>query len=214
MKILSIDFDWVMEPFIQAYNHYCKTSKSGPDETWEHIKEAIPAFQSSIPLEMDYKKYADLYFFLRGVCSNNPKAYIYLGSGHNEIVPIIREVHQRLGGTLEIVNIDHHHDRGYKLTDEEEFKNRAYDCTNWLYYLTKYYQIDKCTWVRNKNSEIELYHDLPADQEYITLTELKDLDMNESYDLIFICSSYDWVPLKYRPLFYILTENPGKATLQ
>ena len=35
-----------------------------------------------------------------------------------------------------------------------------------------------------------------------------------SYDLIFICSSYDWVPLKYRPLFYILTENPGKATLQ
>lgn len=214
MKILSIDFDWVMEPFIQAYNQFSRTSSSGPDETWEYITTEIPALQHSMPFEMDYGKYADLYFFLRAICSNNPKSYIYIGQSHSEIVPIIKEVHQRLGGTLDIINIDHHHDRGYKTTDEQEFRDRPYDCTNWLYYLTKYYQVDKCVWVRNKNSEMNLFHDLPANHEYITLTELKDLDINEHYDLIFICASWDWVPLKYRPLFHIFVENPGKVELQ
>ena len=215
MRILSIDFDWVMEPFIQAYNHYVRTSKSGPDNTWNHIKQMIPALESSFSFEMDYEKYAELYFFIRAVCSNNRKAYIFIGEGHNEIIPIINEVYQRIGGgPLEIVNIDHHHDKGYKCTDEEEFKERPYDCTNWMHYLMKYYQVDKYTWVRNKNSEMEIYHDLPANHEYITLTELKDLNANDHYDLIFICTSYDWVPLKYRPLFSILTENPGKAELQ
>lgn len=214
MKVLSIDFDWVMEPFIQAYNQYSRANKSGPDETWKIIEAEIPALKYNCNFEMDYEKYANLYFFLREVCKHNPKSYILIGQNHNEIIPAIKKVHHEIGGPLEIINIDHHHDRGYHHNDIEEFKERPYDCTNWLHYLTKYYQVNKYIWVRNKNSEMQLCHELPKNHEYITLTDLKDLNTNDHYDLIFICSSYDWVPLKYRPLFNILVDNPGKLGLQ
>lgn len=210
MRILSIDFDWVMEPFIQAYNQYSKQYDSGPDEAWQKIIDAIPAFAFGQSLEMDYNKYMELYFFIRDICTNNLNSYIYIGQNHNEIVPLIKEIHKLKGGTLSIVNIDHHHDLGYHLHDQEEFSKKPYDCTNWMYFLTKYYHIDQYIWLHNKNSETTFYHELPKYTQYISLTELADLEHIKEYDLIFICSSYSWVPLKYRPLFNILISDPAE----
>ena len=44
MNVLSIDFDWIMEPSIEAYNHISNTDRFGPLRTWEKIKAIIPGF--------------------------------------------------------------------------------------------------------------------------------------------------------------------------
>ena len=60
MNVLSVDFDWIMEPSIEAYNHISVRDRFGPLRTWERINEAIPALDPKCNLS----KLRTLYFFL------------------------------------------------------------------------------------------------------------------------------------------------------
>ena len=81
MNVLSVDFDWIMEPSIEAYNHLSCKQLLGPIQTWEKIKEIIPGLEPKFNLN----KFHQLYFFLLHKGKELTQKDIYIGLNHSEI---------------------------------------------------------------------------------------------------------------------------------
>ena len=203
MKVLSIDFDWVMEPCIEVYNDFaCGRNIIGAAGTWDEIQKKIPAIHS-LNLEMDYTKYQELYNLILQVIHDNPNLKIAIRLTHDEIVPIILSLFQNTEYNLSIINIDHHHDLGYA--------NDSYQqcgCANWVAYLSRSKQIPQLSyqWIHNLNSEMRYNESIPSTLMQQNSTQLININTT-NIDLLFLCASWEWVPLKYGPLFEILHQT-------
>ena len=200
MKILSIDFDWVMEPCIEVYNDFsCGRNVTGPAGTWEEIQQKIPMIQK-LGLEMDYKKYEELYYIILNTIQSNPNLKIAIRNTHDEIVPIILTEFDESNYNLSIINIDHHHDLGYA---NDNYQNCG--CANWVMYLQRHKKIPSLSyqWIHNNNSEIRCNESVPKNLIEKNSTQLSNIDITD-IDILFLCGSWEWVPMKYAPLFNIL----------
>ena len=204
MRILSIDFDWVMEPCIQVYNLYCRGDHDlGPCGSWNDVKKIIPMIDS-LNLEMDYDKFRQLYFFVQDVLIQNPNTPVTIKMNHNEIIPFIEQHITADTTSLELINIDHHHDLGY--IDSKNNESIVYGCANWLLYFNDKLNMPiKYKWINNQNSELpeNTYENIAI---HPFTPYLETINIQDPFDIIFICASWEWVPIKYQPLFNILAS--------
>ena len=197
MNILSIDFDWIMEPSIEAYNYFIKEDPLGPAQSWERIFELIP----NLNIDYDLNKYKTLFFVLKQVANNIHRDNIYVGYQHHELYYFLKDVSPE--EPITIYNIDHHHDLGYPEND-----NTKLNIGNWVTYINKEKKLQNYTWIRNKNSSLNDLNYNNLNQFYHT-TDINIID-TVRFDKIFICASWEWVPLKYKPLFEILVSAIDK----
>ena len=107
---------------------------------------------------------------------------------------------------INLYNIDHHHDMGY------EGNNGAFDSlgvANWVHFANKDMKLSSYTWIHNVNS---IYPTEELCEQYKRYTHTTDINIlnNIQFDKIFLCASWEWVPLKYEPLFDILVSAIDK----
>lgn len=189
MNILSIDFDWIMEPSIEAYNYFTGEHTLGPALAWEKVFELIP----NLNIDCDLEKYKILYFLLKQVSKNIKSENIYVGFKHNEIYYFLEDIDPN--EPINIYNIDHHHDIGYPEND-----NTILNLGNWVDHINKDKNLVNYTWICNKNSTSCPSNNLT---HFYRTSDINIVD-KVKFDKIFICASWEWVPLKYQGLFEIL----------
>lgn len=196
MNILSIDFDWIMQPTIEAYNNLCHgNSPLGAKEIWEQIEMAMPGFEA----RCDLNRFTDLYFTLKEVMKNLTKGDCYVGIEHGELYNFM----QVLGAKkYNVYNIDHHHDLGYHIGDEP-LDEQSTSLANWAAKAHTDLNMYKYTWIHNVNSCMP--EEVSEKLKYTHTTDLRILD-GIKFDKVFICASWEWVPPKYQNLFAILTS--------
>ncbi len=201
MNVLSVDFDWIMQPCIEAYNHISQEERMGPLRVWEKIHNIIPGLNP----ECDLNKFQSLYFFLLEKSKFLKVEDIFIGMNHDQIYGFLHES----SCELNIYNIDHHHDMGYP---RDENDDRAYEdlsVANWAYYIEKEQKLSSYTWIHNNNSVQPSPIVIDKFKNYSHSTDLDVLE-NIQFDKIFVCASWEWVPPKYEPLFDILVSAIDK----
>ena len=185
MDVLSIDFDIIMAPTIEYYNHMV------PSRNWEDIQMENPYMHNP---KADLSHYNYLLCLLDKVITKETD--IYVAYNHKMIIDFLSNV-----DIVDVINIDHHHDLGYH-PEENEKDN----CANWAKQLLKSGKTRNYIWAKNVNSqlpvdsikeELESYNYIIAD-----FNELKDRIMDMKFDKVFLCMSPEWVPPYYQQLFY------------
>ena len=119
INILSVDFDWIMEPSIYAYNSLI-INDSAVEQVLIDTKSPGAIF---LP---DYNKYYELIQLLFSRKLNSKD--VYIAESHNEIITAIHN--WNIDNNIIIYNIDHHHDCGYPETNEKKPKKIRY-ILNW-----------------------------------------------------------------------------------
>ena len=148
---------------------------------------------------MDLQHYTYLICLLNKVIDENTK--IYVAFNHKMILDFLKD-----DIDLNIINIDHHHDLGYKYDGEMENPT----CANWARHLFEENKMKNYIWANNANSQMPL--DIVADRlksyNYIVedFNQLKDKIANIKYEKVFICLSPEWVPPYCQTLFFGLLD--------
>lgn len=190
MDVLSIDFDIIMAPTIEYYNHMT------PQRKWKDIQEENP---SLIIPKMDLNHYTYLVRLLNKVVDENTE--IYVAFNHKMILDFLKD-----DVDLSIINIDHHHDLSYKPDGEMEDPN----CANWARYLFEENRMKSYVWANNTNSKMPLENVENRIKSYNYIVEdfnqLKDKIANIKYKKVFICLSPEWVPPYCQTLFFGLLD--------
>lgn len=196
MNILSIDFDWIMEPSIEAYNNLVNTdSLFGPMELWNKIQNIIP----NINPECNLDHFNILYFLIKKYSKQLKFEDCYIALSHGDLYDFMEQINDK---KYVVYNIDHHHDLGYNIQCND-LDNTVPNLANWAYHANKNLNMYKYVWIHNPNSCMP--ERIPEKLKYIHTTDLNILN-NVKFDKIFICASWEWVPLKYQNLFAILTS--------
>ena len=197
MNILSIDFDWIMQPTIEAYNNIVLGYNAlGPLESWENVKKQIPNFEPYCNLD----QFTQLYFLLKDKIQWLTRNDIYIGLNHDELYGFMEKQEAK---EYIVYNIDHHHDLGYLESGFNSIIEQPLTLANWAAKSTEKLNLCKYIWISNKNSKIPEI--IPENLNYTRVSDISILDRIH-IDKIFICSSWEWVPLKYQNLFAILTS--------
>lgn len=199
VNILSVDFDWIMEPCINLYNGMADDgiNLSQNVEELKHI-QCVP----------DYNKFYQISVYIKNIAKTiNDNSKIYFCDKHREILDCINDK-WKLDIPVHIYNIDHHHDCGY-FGDIKKNTENGPGSNNWALMSDK---IKKYTWINNKNSEtISLNNDII--QHFDVFEQSSDINLINyiKFDYIFVCLSPGWVPTELFPLFdtlqFMIKEN-------
>lgn len=111
--------------------------------------------------------------------------------------------------SLNLVNIDYHHDV-YSNGD-------AVDCGNWLAKIIQYYKgtDSKFTWIARSDSDMDLGPSLDECEDTLECTEDLNIISEYQWDVVFICRSGMWSPphldKNFKDAFkWILDEQPAR----
>ena len=186
MKILSIDFDIIMGPSIEIYNH-----KMGSNCTCQQFEKFYPLIRYA---NADLMVYSILTDFLIDAAKDMRPDQIHFIMNHMDILNFINE-----DDKVTIMNIDHHHDLGYP-----GLGNESVNCGNWLDFLFEEKCCEGLTWIQNSTSSPPppKYKTHPMIQEF----EFPEIDLIYELikpDMIVICGSFEWIPTQFQPLFYL-----------
>ena len=192
MKVLSIDFDYIMYPCIKLYNNLCD-GKENPTVTWNMIEQ-----ERGIEKFLCYD--ANVLMEIAKVIKKNLKngAKLIPINNHDEIIQ-----HLNNEKIIELLNIDYHHDIIYHSEDINSLTDfEKYDCGNWVGYLQLNNFLKEYTWLKAPSSSLCTIN-LP-DFHY-NILGLKDFNsITDDYDCIFFCLSPQWVPYKYHHLYQLI----------
>ena len=185
--VLSIDFDLIMKPSIEAYNNM--VNGVDPNESIAARGKEFPFLQC---LPADLEIYKTLTEYISKIAKDK-KVFI---KDHREAFQLIKDFAK--DEKVNLINIDHHHDIMYQISDIEPAEPTD---ANWVRHLYDNGIIEKYSWVRNNNSRMPfdwVQKDFP-DVDYLyfereMLNEIKP-------DYVIICLSPAWVPPLYYPLF-------------
>ena len=187
INILSVDFDWIMEPCIELYNNSIKETTPLDD-----VLKTSPG----INIHPDYKKYYILVKLLNNICKDLPKENIQIVDHHPQIVDCI--INWNINDKYRIYNIDHHHDCGYGVDDSAGVMEQGLQCGNWVHYCTN---LRKYVWINNKNSDTILPEEITsAIPNYHYTYDINILNYVK-FDYVFLCLSPAWIPEGCWPLF-------------
>lgn len=190
MNVLSIDFDWIMEPVIEAYNTISDIPDISYHECWNIIQDNFPNLHYYCNNTLLKKIFEIIKYF--------PNQVIF-GKNHHEILSIINNDFINI-----LVNIDHHHDC-YGIHADQ---NNEIHCGNWVDFLFDNNQIFQYIWINNSTSNINqgnFFNYLKNNKAYIE----KNIDYileNIKFDKIFLCLSPTWIPPQCMPLWDILVN--------
>lgn len=192
VNILSVDFDWIMEPSIGIYNPLIKT---------DHPIDDLMQENPGCIFQADLSKFNTLNTYLANICRViELSERIQFATHHDSIVDCIENCWKLTNVKYNIYNIDHHHDCGYEPTLNKIYEQKI-TCGNWVQYCK---QLNSYTWINNKNS------DDPVSDELVTnvpkFKQSNDIQLigRIPFDYVFICLSPAWVPKQYHPLFSAL----------
>jgi len=198
MNILSIDFDWIMEPSIGIYNDFCFDEKK--------LNDHIP-IKDSIRFKPQYEKFYQLNYYLKKIKETiDDPTHIVFADYHGEIVKYICEV-WNIKEPFNLYNIDHHHDLGYKKNNIEILKD-GLRSSNWASLCPN---IKEYNWIGNKNSDQstltpEIISNVPKFNPSTNIHLIKDI----KFDYVFICLSPGWIPDELFYLFYVIKLYIGE----
>lgn len=203
MKVLTIDLDYIMAPWIEVYQEHAPGPSSSSDSSgikhWDYVY-----YRTEFHEQMFYIDQANLLFcfdtFLKSIknCQN-----VYFGYDHDAILYDIAKF-----DNIDLINIDHHddffHGTSNPLDDiEEEVKwecenLRRYNQVNegnWGAWLHVNDKLNSFTWIRNSNSS-NVSRDKFVKKFVNFESVLKENYKFENYnfDHIFICLSPDYTP--------------------
>lgn len=192
MKVLSIDFDYIMYPCIKLYNNLCD-GKENPTVTWNMIEQ-----ERGVEKFLCYD--ANALMEIAKVIKRNIKngAKLIPINDHDEIIQYLENEKN-----IELLNIDYHHDIIYHSEDINSLADFGkYDCGNWVGYLQLNNFLKEYTWLKAPSSNLCTI-DLPNFQYKIL--GLKDFNsISDDYDCVFFCLSPQWVPYKYYHLYQLI----------
>ena len=192
-NIVTIDFDIIMQPSIESYNVLVDTLY--PIDT---IIRDYPHMDNAQANLYIYQKLTDMIF--KTIKRLESDKIIFIMNHHN-VLDCISDYN-----TLSLVNIDHHHDLGYK---DYNYYNNVLDCGNWIKHLYEEGRLDSYLWINNDTTK-----EYPAAEESGYVTQIipffqvaEHLDFfAETADMLIICASFEWVPPQYRNLFFTWKE--------
>lgn len=180
MKVVTIDFDIIMEPSIIFYNHIV------PSARWEDLyKNAIPNLFTA-----DLIHYERLTKWVINMFHSLPAENVQFIYSHDMAYELLKDY-----DNIELINIDHHHDYGYDKGD-----NSKVTCANWVKYLAQENHLASYLWVNNESSDV--HPNATIDSQCLKKTNLSTLNP----DILIICLSPEWVPPHIRPLFDLWTD--------
>lgn len=178
MNIVSIDFDIIMKPSIECYNNIMMDREA-------YDPMLLNNFHADLTI---YKKLTE---WLIETIQLLPAENIIFIDSHEQIIK-----HIPMNEQIYLINIDHHHDMGYRPEDNSVEKDKNLHCGNWAKYLLKEKLINEYIWICNENSQKNFIHNINF--HYISEYNLNNLKANK----IIICLSSPWIPNQFRPLFY------------
>ena len=185
MKIVTIDFDIIMRPSIESYNYFINEDGDSIDQ----LEQEFVHFQNC---QADLSIYKLLTDFILNVESEK----IFFISSHKDILQFVNE-------SVDLINIDHHHDLGY--SNESYSETFEISCGNWVEQLYRENKIKSYTWIHNPNYFLLMGDQARIDNDLIISdeNEMKKYlnNLAQHTDSLIICSSFPWVPSMYRPLF-------------
>lgn len=197
MKVLSIDFNYIMSTCIKLYRHLC-----GEENTnWERIEYELDIERF---LCYDGEILKQLAFLIRKNITNGAK--IFTIEQHKEIVDIINDFSKE-NEKVDITNIDWFHDiAGSKEEIENVINFDKYSNTNWIGYLQLKKKLGAYTWVKASNSPTileEIIEQIDLSVEIANKFCIPELD--NDYNIICVSFSPAQVPYKYKHLFDLIT---------
>lgn len=196
INILSIDFDWIMEPCINVYNNIAN-SITPLDEV---LKDSPNAF-----FKPDYEKFKTLLIYATNIARDLPdSSRVLFGLNHQEILTGIEKIWKIQDKPYNIYNIDHHHDCGYTVENWHDIINQGPTCGNWINYCKN---LNSYTWINNKNSQETICNDAFKRLKKYTMCHDINIINYVNFDYLFICKSPGWIPKELDPLFNILEFN-------
>lgn len=176
MNIVSIDFDIIMAPSIEFYNNMVGSPNLFNDDL-------VKVFTADL---VHYQRLTQ--WLMKQLSQVQPENIICIVS-HEKLIDYVSE-----GDT--IINIDHHHDLGYKNADNK--KLNKINCGNWAKHLLEEKIIQNYIWIKNENSNIVKEYD-GSIKEY----NLKNYQLdNLKADKIILCLSPEWITPQFKPLFF------------
>ncbi len=183
MKILTIDFDIIMNPCIDIYNDSDLTAD-----------EYLNKFNFLGHMAADLELYRELTNLIISFDSNKIH-YIY---SHNEIV----EELQNITEPIDLYNIDYHHDIIYN--DDINWKSplKDYNEGNWVKKLWDDKKIKSYTWLKDYKSSNPSSDSV--EKKYLTNKHFVfsyNLDDLKDCDEVYISLSPEWVPDYYVHLY-------------
>ena len=181
--VLTIDFDIIMAPTIEFYNHFPLGNR------WEILRGPFPDIFYG-----DYVHYEKLTFWLMEIFKKLPRERLHFIISHDKLINYLDMNEQ-----YNIINIDHHHDIQYPnpLGEKEPL-----NCGNWVQYLYNNNCLNSYQWIKNVNScppvpEIEDKIEFQYDTQNLNNFQLD----NFNPDMLIICLSPEWIPPNIQPLF-------------
>lgn len=194
LKILSIDFDYIMAPCIKLYNDLC-TGSENPTVSWkiiEHERNIEPF------LNYDAESLLQIAKIIKANTKNGAK-FINVRD-HQDIINFLPN-----DKMIDLTNIDFHHDILYNINSMIDITDMGkYNCSNWVYYLYAEKVLNSYTWVKAPQSDLlDPNIDFP-NYEILTRTDLGKI--KDDFDMVFFCLSPQWVPYKFHHLYDLITE--------
>jgi len=194
-NVLSIDLDYISEPYIQLFSKIW--ADHNVDMKWDEVFNDPCIKGSNFDINPDNLVYAlDIFSIALAKCKN-----VAFGVDHSSILYELKDKNN-----LNIVNIDHHHDIMY----DEYINGRDLNFNivaegTWVEYLRRQGSLQNYEWIRNENSMLGS----PSPLEYSSYLK-DDYQFEMEPDLIYVCLSPCFVP-KFHWFYFKIFINLYKA---
>ena len=187
-NIVTIDFDIIMAPSINLYNHMIGNTN------WNNAFMDDPQLALS---RGDYAQYVQLTNWVMNVAQKMNPSQIHFIHSHEHVMNFIPEGDEELS----IINIDHHHDISYNDKDSTE-TIETLNCGNWVKYIAEHKNLARYIWLNNTNST-EPHEATKSILSTSCALQNYYLTTLSAPDILIICLSEEWVPPTIRPLFFL-----------
>jgi len=184
MKVLSVDFDYFQEVekdiIIRCYPDGIDLPPDISAVVWATKYAEHRAELNKVSLRRE--EYERMLHIIRNQRTDIP---VMAALSHISIVDFLEDfIEDQKTDTLEITNIDTHHDL---FNDNEKV-----DCGNWLGYIKDKYDCS-IKWFANPVSLKTYGFEKDKLAETLIKTDIKSI-IDEQYDLLFLCRSDSWLP--------------------
>ena len=194
MKVLSIDFDYIMSPCIKLYNNYVCGDENATVQ-WNDLESRLDI---SSFLSYDANSLIEIASLILRNVKNGAK-FISIKE-HQEIIPAISHCDD-----IELVNIDFHHDIMYGPVSKVNIADfDKYSCADWVGYLFMKKKLSSYTWIKAPQSDPYYQELMEIDYNVGSHRDIKDLP--NDFDYVVFCLSPQWVPYRYQHLYDLIVR--------
>ncbi|MBE6148271.1 MAG: hypothetical protein E7167_01980 [Firmicutes bacterium] len=180
-NIVTIDFDIIMAPCIDLYNHLV------PRVPWFELRH-IPQLNLLTADMFYYQRLTEYLISLLPHLRFDQIHFVYEHQTATFKMPGDEK--------LTIYNIDHHHDCGYH-DEQEPISEQDLTCANWVRKIKDFDLLERYIWIKNVNSDLKP-EDFDMEENFMGSYNLEQIPIPDQLILVL---SPQWVPEDFYPLF-------------